>query len=417
VVESEYCESGSGWRQRFLIVIVVISSVYLPCLGSELAPYLSSHQLTLIHEILAARNGSNPLGFESIRECYALVKFVPPLAMNVEGGLVNLDAMEKCYQKLIQPQIFSDLRSLYAPENESRVSITYGSFRANDEYDELGDLGFGLHLIRRLELPQSNGENKVVEVNEQWLQNPVDGGLFLPDEIRIKTLVFEGKRRVPGSESLYLFDSLKLGWGAENELTLARRTRSDFVRKYDARRKREIWTNEPKVMGVPVSSPFACINCHNGDIRRGKRFLAPGEIRDHESMIQASYRRLPLAETLGYRKYIAALERQNRRPEFIAQVKEALLHPELTLTLPQIVEKLSENTNTGNFLWLGSDLRLTPQQAEEQIGRRGVFGLGQPDTEDSHPAGAGHFRDAMEDEIFGSYIWWKPASYLPSSKR
>src|SRR5690349_7609777 len=161
----------------------------------------------------------------------------------------NLEAAEKSYHVITQKQILSDLLTLYDEKNAEKLEITFPSFTPDGPHRPMGDFGFGLHVVKRLTLELPGGETKVIEVNEEWAEDRTTGGLFAPDEIRVKTRVLSGPRFVEGSETQYLYDLLRVAWGPEaKSAKLVRRTRFTFHEG----------GNLHKRMRVPVSSPYLC---------------------------------------------------------------------------------------------------------------------------------------------------------------
>src|SRR4051812_11306538 len=63
----------------------------------------------------------------------------------------DLEALEKRYNRIVQRQIYGDLVTLYTPENQARLQITYGGF-APEGAEPDADLGYGLHIVKRLEM-------------------------------------------------------------------------------------------------------------------------------------------------------------------------------------------------------------------------------------------------------------------------
>jgi hypothetical protein len=310
----------------------------------------------------------------------------------------DLEKAEKRYQTLVHEQLFSDLLDLYAPENAARLQITYPTFVP--EGGSAGrDLGYGLHVVKRLELPLDEGTTKVIVVNEQWAQDRASGGLFAPDEIRIKSLVFEGERHVPGSEKLYLFDSIRLSWGARtNDLEIVRRTRYSHDPKTGK--------NPIKVMRVPVSAPYSCASCHRAGNPYAVKFLGDNEAVDAEAIVQPSYFDRPLTETHGFRDYMAELGREGRETSFVERVRSALLRPSLSLQLPVLFEKLRALSTRTDFRWLDADTPLKLAEQSVWEGRQGTY------RRDGKL-----WLDAIELTAPGKYSAWMPRVHLPKPQR
>ena len=305
----------------------------------------------------------------------------------------NLESLEMEYQRLVQRQVYADMQLLYAPENASRVKVTYAAFHSSDG-NPGRDRGFGLHVVKRLTLPLDGGKTKIVYVNEQWPESRENGGLFLPDEIRVQTLAFEGDRRVLGSEKLYLFDSVRLAWGPRQEIKISRRTRYSF--------DDQTGRNTLKQMRVPVSAPLSCVACHHSPTSFAGEFLAEGETMNHEAIVQDSYFDRPLAETRGFRDYMTYLRERGVPQKFIDDARTALLDPATSLGVPGINSALEHSAH--EFDWLGEDGSPSPSENPAVWRtRQGVY-----------QARSGEWLiDATEDIFEGKYRWWFPLVVLP----
>jgi hypothetical protein len=144
---------------------------------------------------------------------------------NADRAVRNLEQEETRYQESVHEQTMTDLAQIYSPEHADRLQIAYASFTPESAAAPGADRGYGLHIVKRLDLPMPGGGTRTIYVNEQWPEDKNSKGLLLPDEIRIKTQVAAGDRRVKGSEKLYIFDSVRVAWGPHNrEVQLARRT-------------------------------------------------------------------------------------------------------------------------------------------------------------------------------------------------
>jgi hypothetical protein len=306
----------------------------------------------------------------------------------------NLEQVETEYQEIVQRQTFADMKLLYAPENAAHVSVTYPAFHPSDGKPGK-DRGFGLHVVKRLTLPLGEGKTKIIYVNEQWPEDREgDGGLFFPDEIRIQTLVFEGPRHVPGSEKLYLFDSIRLAWGQVREIEIARRTRY----AYDE----ETGHNRLKLMRVPVSAPLSCIGCHHSPSPLVKDFLGAGEAVNHEAIVQDGYFDRPLDETRGFRDYMSYLAKRRAPEKFVDRVRAALLDPAKSMEVPGIEAALARSA--GAFSWLPADSGLP--YGEDPLLWRNRQGVYQSSSGD-------WLVDATEDTFEGKYRYWFPEVAVP----
>lgn len=183
--------------------------------------------------------------------------------------------------------------------------------------------------MKQLDLPLPNGETKTIYVNEQCAEDKHSKGLFLSDEIRIRTQVASGKRHVKGSENLYAFDSIRVAWGPHNHgPQLARRS---VYRRANGK-------NDFKATRSSVSAPFACAVCHQPETRFAAAFLAPGEVRNHEAIVQDSHFILPPDKMRGYQQYIAYLERSGAEPATVQRAKERLANPRSASSVPGLLD-------------------------------------------------------------------------------
>lgn len=316
---------------------------------------------------------------------------------------VDRQRAEHQYHQLVHPQIVADMRKIYDPANEERLQITYAAFTGDGQVGEDG--GFGLHVVKRLVLSLENGLSRTIDVNEHWAADQQTGALFLPDEIRVKTQVKHGPRRIDGSHSLYLFDSLRLAWGPDGELTLHRRSRYG---RYDAHLRR----NRSNVMRVPVSSPYSCLSCHdNGDGLR-EHFLTPEDSINYETIVQDSHFRLPVQKMPGFRDYLGyVISRQPPRPtmfsDFISMphvsayhesIRQELLHPKQATRVPNFFETLERERRS--LSWISDDEpppgTFYPHDGQGVYRRKGQWLV-----------------DATDMVFEGKYRWWQPAVAVP----
>lgn len=314
------------------------------------------------------------------------------------------ETLEVKYQRLVQKQVFSDLQKLYDPRNASRLKITYASFEPDLYLDSHGtlnvssgdDAGFGLHVIKRLELPLADGKWRTIEVNEHWAQERLKGGLFLPDELRVKVQVADGPRRVAGSEKMYLFDSFRLAWGPSREIAILRRSKFDG----DAGKK--------KVMRVPVSAPFSCMGCHEDYSMAdyfSESFNHRDEARNYEAIVPDAHYKIPLEKTRGFRQYLTNLRhRHGASRSFVEQVKKDLLDPAFSMEVPGIIPALERMKDS--FGWLPEDLPWSRETYSSPL-----LALQQQAT---YPFEGLVYLDAIEDYFEGKYRWWDPEIVVPT---
>jgi hypothetical protein len=288
----------------------------------------------------------------------------------------------------------ADLAQMYAPENADRVKVAYVSFTPEAATTPADDRGYGLHIVKRLDLPLSGGETKTIYVNEQWREDKPSKGICLPDEIRIQTQVTSGKRRMRGSDKLYLFDSIRVGWGPFNrDPQLARHT---IYKQVNGK-------SEFRPTRSSVSAPFSCASCHGPDNRFASAFLASGEDRNYEAIVQDRYFQLPVTEMRGYKEYVAYLEKSDVGPEFVQKVKTKLADVKKASEVPGMFELLTSISDSDGVVWLSEDSQLESLYVDVAKGRQGVY-------QDA----AGRWRtDALEDVIEGKYVWWEPLAVIP----
>lgn len=301
-----------------------------------------------------------------------------------------LNHAEEKYQKLVQKQTFKDLLEIYAPENQDKIQITYASFTPEKTEGGGDDLGFGLHIVKRLELREANGKTRVIDVNEAWGEDKKTSGLFLPDELRMKVQVFEGERYVPGSQNLYLFDSIHIAWGSQpDEGMIFRKT------KYTNRGG----TNSIKAMRVPVSAPFSCVGCHKPTSSLAKRFLEPGETRNYEAIVQNSHFKKRPEEMRGYQQYVEYLKSSGKPKEFIERVEAKLKDIRKAAEVPHFYAVLKKGIKESNW----SD------QDDETVGPDYMV----KDRQGVYLFNGKYLRDPMEDTFEGKYRWWEPVIQIP----
>jgi hypothetical protein len=202
------------------------------------------------------------------------------------------------YQDLVREQTMADMALIYAPENANRVQVAYVSFTSESAKQPGSDLGYGLHIVKRLDLPLEHGETRTIYVNEQWREEKVSNGLVLPTK-----LIRRGWPRVRGASRAaiaYVFDSIRIAWNAFNrDPQIARHTIYKSVKG----------KNEIKPTRTAVSAPFSCSTCHGPNNGFAEAFMGRGETRNYEAIVQDHYFELPPAEMRGYKEYVAHLER------------------------------------------------------------------------------------------------------------
>jgi hypothetical protein len=314
--------------------------------------------------------------------------------LDSDRSRLDLEREEMDYQNIVSAQTMADLVEMYAPANAERVQVAYVSFTPEAATSPAEDRGYGLHIVKRLELPAAGGETRTIYVNEQWREDKATKGLCLPDEIRIQTQVRQGSRRVTDSEKLYIFDLIRVGWGPFNrDPQIARRT---IYRRVDGK-------NEIKPTRSSVSAPFSCTSCHASDNRLAAAFLAPGEERNYEAIVQDRYFQLPPEQMRGYRDYISYLERSGADAEFVQRVKTRLADIRTASAVPGLFERLTSLDASDGVIWLSEDSQLESLFVNVAQHYQGVY-------QDA----LGHWRtDALEDVVEGKYVWWEPLAVIP----
>lgn len=301
---------------------------------------------------------------------------------------LNQEPIERSYQQLVQRQTFTDAAEIYDPDNASKVRVAYASFTP-DRSDEPGeDLGYGFHIVKRLELTLSDGATKIIEVNEAWPENKRDGGLLPPDEIRIKTQLFEGPRHVAGSHRLFAYDSVRIAWGNDGQIQMVRRPR-----KIDGR---------ATVMRVPVSAPGSCLRCHAPALSRiyAESFARAGDAPDYESIVAPSFYGLPVERMKGYQEYLAYLKAPGNLPQVAPAVRD-LANPKKASALPELAAEFRQRV--GVYHWVGDD-----GSADRGYG----YGAGSLDRQGHYLSNGLILVDALEDFFYGKYDWLFPISRI-----
>jgi len=308
-----------------------------------------------------------------------LSHLTPQILERLEQSLASEN--DEHYQTLLHAHTLSELRTLYAADNSSRVETVYASFAADlPGFHASDDEGFGLHVVKRLKVA-----DRTLLVNEHWPIDRETGGLLLPDEIRVQSQVFQGEARVPGSQDTYLFDSLRMAWGPDGEIEIFRRA---HVKDH---------------MRVPVIAPRSCLNCHATDMSGSfaADFLESGEARNFETIVSDSHFALPYQKQRGLRQYLDFLKARHGSPEFLSAVQQRLERPNENLNLPGILPAL----NRSSVQFLGDDLpwnRSSYSSLHQAYGQQGTYLTEQ-----------GWYLDALEDIFEGKYRWWTPRIVVP----
>lgn len=302
----------------------------------------------------------------------------------------DLERLEIQYQTFVQPQTYRDLMAVYDPANAAKVQVAYPSFTSEGGPRAAADLGFGLHVVKRLVIDLPNGQQKVIDVNEHWAENRNNHGLYFPDEIRIKTRVLEGERKVPGSERQYFFDSIRLAWNENNEISLARQTRYTT---------REGILNKVKPMRVAVSAPISCLTCHDSGSTLYERFLGEGQAINREAIVQDGFFQKPYADMHGFQEYVAHLEQQKVSEDFLRRVRRDLNDPRQAFEVPGLFATLEKELRS--YHWLAGD-NIIERWEYTNPKRQGAYRKKEV-----------WYLDAIEEIFEGKYRWWEPATAVP----
>lgn len=299
----------------------------------------------------------------------------------------DLETAEKEFQLIVQKQTLLDIVPFYDPKSKEDIQITYSAFIPQAQVRPGFDGGWGLHVVKRLTRKLSDGKIKITDVNEAWPEDKVSHRLFYPDTIRIKTQIYDGKRKVEGSDKLYAYDLIRLAWKPGTaQPKLCRQTRFRYVGK----------VNQTKKMRYPVSAPYLCATCHSPASKVFETYAAKGETRNYESIVQDSFFKLPLKETRGFELYLKYLDEKKKPGGFLDDAKKALENPKKTFTVPGLLEALRGKIEE---CWLPEDELAKEEEAE----RQGVY----------ETASGKYFRDALENLIPGKYSEWKPEPAVP----
>lgn len=295
----------------------------------------------------------------------------------------NVAAQELSYQRLAQKQSLSDALKIYDPRYRGQVQVAYTSFTAENGRRAGSDLGYGLRVLKRLELGA-----KVIEVKEFWPVDRYSGRLFRPEELRIKTRVEGGERGGEGSEGQYLFDRVHLAWGpGRNEVTVHRRTLYDSL-------------GNLRQVRSPVSVPYSCMGCHQSDSGLRKAFAK--DITTQESIIQPAYYELPKKEMDGLKEYLGFLKKVYRDSTLVESAQRTLeaggaIWPE------GIAKALRDVVANDTVSWLKDDTRVAEPNFELLL-RQGYY---------PGPFQQNIYRDALEQVFEGKYRWWDPETVIP----
>ncbi len=304
----------------------------------------------------------------------------------------NKEKAEVDYQKLVHHQTLSDLIQIYSPENEAMVRITYPEFTPDDKRGS--DLGFGFHVVRRLHLNPHSDQERIIDVNEHWDTSPTSHGLLLPDEIRVKSLVFSGQRHVRGSAALYLFDSFRVLWNEEDKPQLMRQSRFFWNKTTKSTEKKDLRT--------PITAPFSCRSCHNSQNNKfADPFLDPGMEKDHEAIVQDTYFNRPLDQTNGFRLYMEFLSKKKSSDGFVKAVYRDLLEPRKSLRLPNMLDVLKESWRT--FYYIGGDSPVLDHFQGYFHRWPGIYNTAN-----------GKYWDTVYQHAQTAAPWWAPEAVIPS---
>jgi len=305
----------------------------------------------------------------------------------------NLERLEVNYQRFVQKQTYRDLQAVYDPKNQSRLEIAYPVF-VPEGGKPGADRGFGFHVVKRLVLDLPGGAQKVIDVNEQWAENRTDHGLYLPDEIRIKTRIRDGERHVPGSERDFLYDSIRLAWSETSAIAITRQSRYEW----------NGGNNRMRQLRVPVSAPVSCLSCHNTSsiATLSEEFLAPGETMSSEAIVQRSFFKKSYSQMKGYREYVEYLSGKVSG-DFLDRVKRDLQDPVAAFAVPGLVEALEQEIDAHSSGF------------EDEPLREGMFH--REDSQGVYRKRDVTFVDYIEFLFEGKYRWWEPVSVVPRPKK
>ena len=308
----------------------------------------------------------------------------------------DLESGEREYQKVLSAQSLEDIEPFYDPSAQEKIEITFPNFIPEQNPKSGRDGGWGFHVVRRLTRELKDGKTRVTYVNEHWPEDKISSGLFLPIEIRIKTQIYDGPRKVAGSEKLFGYDSIRLAWKrGEVSPKVCRRTRFRYFKPTKE--------NLSKPMRMPITAPYICSTCHSAGSQLSKLYSEKGETRNYEAIVQDSQFGKKVTEMPGYVAYVDHLVAKKRPDAFIADVKKALLDPKKTFAVPGLLEGLKKPAQD---CWIEGDTEVSADEKSGQTpfeDQQGIY---------FSPAKK-LFRDAIEAVFPGKYEEWEPAIRVP----
>ena len=310
--------------------------------------------------------------------------------------LSDLGSKERVHVPLVQSQMIENALKLYHAEVQGKVDIYLGEF-AEDGENTANDLSSGpaLLVVKRYQEKLPDGKTFVVFVNERWPLNTErtvssdekqKGHLFLPDEVRLHAIAFDGPRGVPGSERLHVFDRWRILWDQQTQPHLFRH---QVYGKHDAEMAKK-WRqaadglldveegkllkdpNERLQTRVPLTTT-SCFGCHRSGSQARLAFF--DELRDpsvtgpenreardklikkilaennNESIVPEREFKKAIIDHRGSQEYLAYLEKKGYTEEFVVHVRETLQDPtkvRQAMRLPGMVEVL-DRMHKGGF--------------------------------------------------------------------
>lgn len=280
----------------------------------------------------------------------------------------DLAKREGDYAKLVDRQTIENLYKLYKADQEGRTKIFIAGFATEGERAPDGGYSPVLRVVKRYDEPLKNGKTLTIYVNEHWhaalsddrVSGTEEGALFLPDEIRIHYIVFDGQRTVPGSEKLHAFDRLRVAWDAQGKPLLFRQALFDKLNPETGETSR-LQTR------TPISAPRSCVTCHSSGNKFTESFKRADESAvafrmrvNNEAIVPDLEFERPMKDQLGYRQYLQALEKAGAKEAFVERVKASLANPGKSLAVPHIVELLEQKVaQRESTQWIGPDYPLS----------------------------------------------------------
>ena len=197
---------------------------------------------------------------------------------------------EAALSDCLTPRILSDLKDFYQADREGRTRSTFAVFTVNARGP---DGGRGLHIVKELSVG-----DRTIWVNEEW---PVRfGRLELPDEIRVRTRVFNTPSVLRGalnSDQDFISLRVRVAWNQHSNPQFFIETifQDSPVAVHDS----SYFLNQERVVRRAPISNVMCQACHSSPSPFAQRFGVPGQPTQHESIVQPGLFKLPFAETLG----------------------------------------------------------------------------------------------------------------------